>query len=309
MSKEKNSDSMLPEYDFKNMPGGVRGKYYEAYREGHTVKIHQEDGNTVVKHFTLEDGAVMIEPDIREYFPNSEAVKRPDRAEADRFWNFPYAAIEEAVVNAMYHRSYEIREPVEVRITPEDLVVLSFPGPDRSIKMEDLKRGKAISRRYRNRRIGDFFKELDLTEGRSTGISKILNQMKNNGSPPPEFETDEDRSFFLIRLPVNPGTLSEKTSEPAVRARPQVTPPVTPPVKNLLVLLEKKGQLGAQLIREGLRLKDRTHTREAYINPALKSGFIEITIPNKPKSRLQEYRLTAKGKRVVRQMLTGGNQK
>ena len=76
MSKEKNSDPMLPEYDFKNMPGGVRGKYYKAYREGHTVKIHQEDGNTVVKHFTLEDGAVMIEPDIREYFPNSEAVNR-----------------------------------------------------------------------------------------------------------------------------------------------------------------------------------------------------------------------------------------
>jgi len=122
-------------------------------------------------------------------------VKRPDRAEADRFWNFPYAAIEEAVVNAVYHRSYEIREPVEVRITPEELVVLSFPGPDRSIKMEDLKRGKAISRRYRNRRIGEFFKELDLTEGRSTGISKILKQMKINGSTSPEFETDEDRSF------------------------------------------------------------------------------------------------------------------
>ena len=236
-------------------------------------------------------------------------VKRPDRAEADRFWNFPYAAIEEALVNAVYHRSYEIREPVEVRIAPEDLVVLSFPGPDRSIKMEDLRRGKAISRRYRNRRIGEFFKELDLTEGRSTGISKILNQMEINGSPPPEFETDEDRSFFLIRLPVNPGTLSEETSELAIRARPQaappVTPPVTPPVRSLLVLLKKNGQLGAQLIREGLRLKDRTHAREAYINPALKSGFIEMTIPDKPKSSLQKYRLTAKGKRVVRQMVTG----
>ena len=70
-----------------------------------------------------------------------------NRAEADRFWNFPYTAIEEAVVNAVYHRSYEIRDPVEVRITPEDLVILSFPGLDRSIKMEDLKRGKAISLR------------------------------------------------------------------------------------------------------------------------------------------------------------------
>jgi len=67
---------MLPEYDFKNMPGGARGKYYKAYRAGHTVKIHKEDGSTVIKHFTLEDGAVMVEPDVRKYFPDSETVNR-----------------------------------------------------------------------------------------------------------------------------------------------------------------------------------------------------------------------------------------
>ena len=44
---------------------------------------------------------------------------------------------------------------------------------------------------------------MDLTEGRSTDISKILKVMKNNGSPVPEFETDEDRSYFLIRLLVH----------------------------------------------------------------------------------------------------------
>ena len=144
-----------------------------------------------------------------------------DRAEAERFWNFPYAAIEEAVVNAVYHRSYEIREPIEVRITPNDLVVLSFPGPDRSIRMADLRAGKAVSRRYRNRRIGDFLKELDLTEGRSTGISKILKVIKENGSPAPEFDTDNDRSYFLIRLPVHEDAVAVKT-------------PVKTPVKTLV---------------------------------------------------------------------------
>ncbi len=82
-------------------------------------------------------------------------VKHPDRPEAERFWNFPAAAIEEALGNATYHRSYEEREPVEVRITPEELLVLSYPGADRSIRMEDLQRGRAVSRRYRNRRIGE----------------------------------------------------------------------------------------------------------------------------------------------------------
>ena len=75
-STNKENEDMLPEYDFSKMKGGVRGKYYKAYREGHTVKIHKMDGTTVVQHFTLEDGAVMLEPDVREYFPTSEAVNK-----------------------------------------------------------------------------------------------------------------------------------------------------------------------------------------------------------------------------------------
>ncbi len=73
-------DDMLPEYDFAKMKGGVRGKYYKAYREGHTVENHQADGTTSVQYFRLEEGAVMLEPDVREYFPNSEAVNRALRA-------------------------------------------------------------------------------------------------------------------------------------------------------------------------------------------------------------------------------------
>lgn len=62
------------EYDFSQMTGGVRGKYAKAYRAGHTVKIHQDDGTTIVQHFKLEEGAVIIEPDVRPYFPDEEAV-------------------------------------------------------------------------------------------------------------------------------------------------------------------------------------------------------------------------------------------
>jgi hypothetical protein len=67
-------DDMLPEYDLAKMRGGVRGKYYKAYRQGHTVKINKPDGAISVQYFTLEDGAVMLESDVRAYFPDSEAV-------------------------------------------------------------------------------------------------------------------------------------------------------------------------------------------------------------------------------------------
>jgi hypothetical protein len=51
------------------MKGRVRGRYYKAYCEGHKVVVHKEDGNDSVQYFKLEDGAVMLEPDVRKYFP------------------------------------------------------------------------------------------------------------------------------------------------------------------------------------------------------------------------------------------------
>ena len=80
MKKEKISktrkaadDEMLTEYDLR---GGVRGKHYKAYRRGHTVTINKTDGTTSVQHFKLEEGTIMLEPDVREYFPDSETVNR-----------------------------------------------------------------------------------------------------------------------------------------------------------------------------------------------------------------------------------------
>lgn len=144
---------------------------------------------------------------IRRNFISEIVIKHRDRAEATRVENFPYPAIEEAVVNAIYHRGYDIPKPVEVRISRHELIVVSFPGPDRSIRLAQLRAGKAISRRYRNRRIGEFLKELEFTKGRSTGIPKIMRAMKENGSPPAKFEFDKDYSYFIVRLPVQPDAL------------------------------------------------------------------------------------------------------
>lgn len=65
----------------------------------------------------------------------------------------------------------------------------------------------------------------------------------------------------------------------------------TPQVAELLELLRQQGELGTLDIAERLNLKNRKHVRTAYINPALDQGLIEYTIPDKPSSRLQKYRL------------------
>ena len=112
-------------------------------------------------------------------------VKQKGQARSAKAWNYPYEAIEELLPNAVYHRSYEEREPIEVRVEPERLTITSYPGPDRSIKISDLKKGKLIARRYRNRRVGDLLRQIDLAEEAGTGIPTTIEAMKINGSPPP----------------------------------------------------------------------------------------------------------------------------
>ena len=70
-------------------------------------------------------------------------------------------------------------------------------GPDHYIDMEKFAMGKVRARRYRNPKIGEFFKEIDLSEKKSTGISKILRKLKRNGSPMPKFETDANRTYMI----------------------------------------------------------------------------------------------------------------
>ncbi len=257
---------------------------------------------------------------IERSYLKQTIIKYDDRAEADRVWNFPFPAIEEAVVNAIYHRSYEIREPVEVRISPDDLVVLSFPGPDRSVKLEQLRQGKAVSRRYRNRRIGEFLKELELTEGRSTGIKKILRVMKANGSPAPEFETDEEHSYFITRLFVHPKTIREgdsgvATPQATVQDTAQVTAQDTAQVRNVshqvsqpvADLLEVcQGEMSRGELQDRLGLTHRQHFSSSYLKPALELDLLEMTIPDKPNSRNQKYRLTEVGQRWLKEQHNEG---
>lgn len=154
-------------------------------------------------------------------------VKLPDRAESRRYFNYPYAAIEEALANAVYHKGCDTREPIEVRVLPDRIEILSHPGADRSISIANLRRFRAVSRRYRNRRVGEFLKELHLTEGRNTGIHKMLRSLSENGSPQPLLETDEERLYFLTtiyaRNPGNEGAPAEpRTSKKASERREQV---------------------------------------------------------------------------------------
>lgn len=72
VSKMEDND-MRAEYNFTS---GVRGKHYRAMQAGYTITIHEADGTTVVKDVMPKVGAVVLEPDVRAYFSDSESVNR-----------------------------------------------------------------------------------------------------------------------------------------------------------------------------------------------------------------------------------------
>ncbi|NLJ08469.1 MAG: transcriptional regulator [Sphingobacteriales bacterium] len=141
---------------------------------------------------------------LKDKLIKEKVIKPADQAESIRIASYPYQAIEETLVNAFYHRDYQQREPIEIRIYPNSIVFLNQGGPDRSIRLEAFAQGAVRSRRYRNRRLGEFLKELELTEGRATGIPTILKTLRVNGSPAPRFHTDDDRTFFEVELFIHP---------------------------------------------------------------------------------------------------------
>ena len=154
---------------------------------------------------------------IKNYAVKSVVIKDKDKAESERIYNYPYAAIEEILSNAVYHRSYQISEPITVRITPASMEITSYPGFDRSITDEAIANYEIRGRIYRNRRIGDFLKELHLIEGRNTGFPTAFKALRENGSGLPTFEMGEQREFLSVTIPVHPYFLKGNETKIAKR--------------------------------------------------------------------------------------------
>ena len=187
----------------------------------------------------------------------------------------------------------------EVRINPDGIDIVSYPGPDPSIRLESLSGGKIMARRYRNRRIGEFFKELDLTEGRCTGIPKMRAAMERNGSPEPRFSTDEARTHFAVELPIHPElaglVLKDGVHDKAHDGVHDEAHDVESMAElQVLELVADRAKPKSEIATE-LGFSTRGRGIHRILEALLSKGFIEMTIPGKPNSRNQRYKITPLG--------------
>ena len=125
--------------------------------------------------------------------------KQHDRSQVRGWVSYPLPALRETLVNAVYHRGYDVDqpEPTKVYLYPSRVEVISYPGPLPGIEPQHLAPDAQVPPvPARNRRIGEFLKELKLAEGRLSGLPKVFQAMEANGSPAPHFDFDEQRTYF-----------------------------------------------------------------------------------------------------------------
>jgi predicted HTH transcriptional regulator len=223
-------------------------------------------------------------------------VYRQDR------WEYPLEAIREALTNAVIHRDYAIGgSDIKVAIF-DDMLEITSPGPlPDTLSPEELGSGRS---EIRNRVLAPIFKELGLIEGWGTGIRKIRNELKT--WPGVELNLQEAGQAFQVQFVLRQLRHAKEVREVhSMDAATEVTTEVTTDVAmevRLLAVLD--GEMSRDSIKQALGLKNDEHFRKAYLVPALHQNLIEMTIPDKPRSSKQRYRITPEGKRYLQNRRT-----
>ena len=212
------------------------------------------------------------------------------KPQRDERWDYPLDAMREIVINAIIHRDYRNAQDSVVKIYDDRIEVFNPGGLPDGLTVAKLLKGDYISN-VRNKKIADTFKAAGLIEKYGSGIKRILNAFKAYGLPAPAFE--ETCGGFMV-------TAYKKTVAQSGVESEQVTGQVTGQVVKLLSIMN--GEMSRSALQQTLGLRHRDNFVDSYVQPAQESELIEMTIPDKPKSRLQKYRLTEKGKKLLEKL-------
>ncbi len=127
------------------------------------------------------------------------------------------------------------------------------------------------------------------------GIEKICRECREHHLPPPVF--DPSLSGLMVTLQANPAHVPKTL---AGQVTGQVTEQVTPEVQRLVACLV--APMSRAELQQALGLAHRDHFTQAYLAPALVDGWVAMTLPDKPKSRLQKYQLTEQGRALLKEI-------
>lgn len=197
-------------------------------------------------------------------------------------------ALKEAIINAFVHNDYTREIAPKFEIFSDRIEITSAGSLPHGLSAAEFFEGISFPR---NKELMRIFKDLDLVEQLGSGIPRILESYSKDSF---YFFENFLRMVFPSIVPVHqtgPDTIQVK--DYVMQDNMQVPTPI------LKVLKVLKGEQTRQEIQESLKMLNRNNFRKNYLRPALEQEFVEMTIPNKPNSKHQRYRLTGKGKGVL----------
>jgi ATP-dependent DNA helicase RecG len=207
----------------------------------------------------------------------------------------PRAALREALLNALVHRDYAVTAPVQIRVYENRLRMWNPAVLPEGWTLDTLL--SAHSSSPYNPAIANAFFRAGEIEAWGRGVERIFAACEAAGSPKPVLRYDPYDMW--LEFPFDPAYLKALRvgQGRAEQVGAQVTPEVTPEVGRMLKLV--KGDMSRAELMRVLGLRDEKHFRMHYQQAALALGVLEMTVPDKPQSRLQKYRLTQAGQSWV----------
>lgn len=187
------------------------------------------------------------------------------------------------MLNAMVHRDYKNFSDIIIKIFDDRII---FTNPGRlygKLSLVDLERNDYVSS-LRNRLLAEAFYLTGDIERYGTGFIRIRESLESY--PEISFLIEEKGDFFKTELRI--------TNQNTPQVTGQVAGQVTEEIKKVVQVC--RGELSRNELQMKLKLKHRDNFTDKYLKPALEAGLIEMTIPKKPRSSKQKYRLTIKGK-------------
>ena len=241
-----------------------------------------------------------IEESLRFIERNTRTGYRIEKLRREDVPEYPMRALREAITNAVMHRDYfEAGANVFVEIYDDRIEISNPGGLPKGLSREEL--GTRSVRR--NPLIADLLHRIALIEKAGTGIRRMIEDARKHKCPEPKFTVN---GFFTATFWPN--------AEIARKITPQVTPQVAPQVTGQ-VAGQVTGQVGPyarkilelcveqqtmRIIGEAIGIRKRDNLKP-HLEKLMKTGLLEMTIPDKPRSSKQRYRTTDLGHKVLAQ--------
>jgi len=230
-----------------------------------------------------------IEESLRFIERNTRTGYRIEKLRREDVPEYPMRALREAITNAVMHRDYfETGANVFVEIYDDRIEISNPGGLPKGLSREEL--GTRSVRR--NPLIADLLHRIALIEKAGTGIRRMIDDARKHKCPEPKFAVN---GFFTATFRPN--------LEIARQITPQVGEQVTGQVTEQVAIMLQAACEPRSLkeLQSAVGLKHRPHFINAYMEPLLATKWLEMTIPDKPRSSKQRYRTTDLGREVLAQ--------